>query len=156
MPALFLRLLIELGCKTILRHIKKTKNTQQKTLSALNEKQQSAYVLVFCDPYKAHIFTKTNVLRDSAVVFTILNKNVSYSADGVSLPLCACPCKSAHNINSIHDLWAVHSNVLYIPFKAKNVEEIVMKHKHTRIKKNTHTHTLNHRTKKNNSIRRLR
>lgn len=94
-----------------------------------------------------HIFfTKASVLRNFTVVFTILNKNVSYSADGVSPPLCACPCKSAHNINSIHDLWAVHSNVLYIPFKAKNIEEIVMKHTH--IKKNT----LNHRTKKKTPI----
>lgn len=107
-------------------------------------------MLVFFNLYKAHIFTKTNVLRNFTVVFTIPNKNVSYSADGVSLHLCACPCKSAHNINSIHDLWTVHSNVLYIPFKAKNIEEIVMKHTH--IKKKPH----NHRTKKNNSIKRLR
>lgn len=120
-----------------LRHIKK--RTQKETLSVLNEKQQqSGYVLVFFNLYRAHIFTEPNVLRNFSVVFTILNKNVSYSADGVSLPLCVCPCKSAHNINSIYDLCAVHSNVLYIPFKAKNIEEIVMKHTH---KKKTHLTT---------------
>lgn len=74
-------------------------------MGVLNEKQQqSGYVLVFFNLYKAHIFTEPNVLRNFSVVFTILNKNVSYSADGVNLSLCARPCKSAHNINSIHDL----------------------------------------------------
>lgn len=80
-------------------------------------------------------------------MWAILPKERVYS-------LCTCPCKSAHNINGVHDLWATHSNVLYIPFKAKNTEEKLSWETHTK----THLTTTqtNKGKKKLFSMKRLR